>query len=95
MRVVDRVTTLPLVGTEGSLLDLRTALVEFEPPAGAVITTQLLVAAGTPAAVLDRVRAAGVPLTDPRSLAGPSTTCAPTPSAWACGCSWWSAPPPC
>ena len=70
MRVVDRVTTLPLVGTEGSLSDLRTALVEFEPPAGAVVTTQLLVAAGTPAAVLDRVRAAGVPLTDPRSLAG-------------------------
>ena len=60
----------PLVGTEGSLSDLRTALVEFEPPAGAVVTTQLLVAAGTPAAVLDRVRAAGVPLTDPRSLAG-------------------------
>jgi putative ABC transport system permease protein len=34
-----------------------------------VVTTQLLVAAGTPAPVLDRVRAAGVPLTDPRSLA--------------------------
>ncbi|WP_367303779.1 FtsX-like permease family protein [Nocardioides panacis] len=69
MRVVDRVSTLPLVGTEGSLADLPTALVEFEPPSGAVVTTQLLVAAGTPAAVLDRVRAAGVPLTDPRSLA--------------------------
>ena len=60
MRVVDRVSTLPLVGTEGSLSDLETALVEFEPPSGALVTTQLLVADGTPAAVVDRVRAPGV-----------------------------------
>jgi hypothetical protein len=68
MRVVDRVRTLPLVGTEGSLSDLETALVEFEPPAGALVTTQLLVADGTPSAVVDRVRAAGIGLSDPRSI---------------------------
>jgi putative ABC transport system permease protein len=70
MRVVDRVRTLPLVGTEGSLSDLETALVEFEPPAGALVTTQLLVADGTPSAVVDRVRAAGIGLSDPRSIDG-------------------------
>ena len=69
MRVVERVRTLPLVGTEGSLSDLETSLVEFDPPAGAVVTTQLLVAEGTPAAVLDRVRAAGITLSEPRSRA--------------------------
>jgi len=62
--------TLPLVGTEGSLSDLETALVEFEPPAGALVTTQLLVADGTPSAVVDRVRAAGIGLGDPRSIDG-------------------------
>ena len=70
MRVVDRVEALPLVGTEGSLSDLETALVEFEPPAGALVTTQLLVAEGTPASVIDAVRHQGVGLTDPQSLSG-------------------------
>jgi len=70
MRVVERVGALPLIGTEGSLSDLETALVEFEPPAGALVTTQLLVADGTPGAVVDRVRAAGIGLSDPRSLDG-------------------------
>jgi hypothetical protein len=70
MKVVDRVEALPLVGTEGSLSDLETALVEFDPPAGAVVTTQLLVAKGTPPAVLDAVRDQGIGLTDPRTLAG-------------------------
>ena len=70
MRVVDRVSTLPLVGTEGSLSDLETALVEFDPPAGAQVTTQLLVAEGTPASVIAAVRDQGVGLTDQRTLAG-------------------------
>ena len=70
MRIVARVDALPLVGDEGSLSDLETSLVEFDPPVGAVLTTQLLVAEGTPASLLDAVRAKGVQLTDPRSLAG-------------------------
>jgi predicted lysophospholipase L1 biosynthesis ABC-type transport system permease subunit len=70
MQVVDRVSTLPLVGTEGSLSDLETALVEFEPPDGALVTTQLLVAGATPAALVDRVRKAGIGLSDPHSLDG-------------------------
>jgi putative ABC transport system permease protein len=71
MRVVDRVSTLPIVGTEGSLSDLETALVEFDPPSGsAVVTTQLLVAEGTPASVIAAVRANGVVLTDEQTLAG-------------------------
>jgi hypothetical protein len=70
MRVVDRVSTLPLVGTEGSLSDLETALVEFEPPAGELVTTELLVAPGTPASVLDAVRSRGIALTDERTLTG-------------------------
>jgi putative ABC transport system permease protein len=68
MRVVDRVAALPVVGDEGSLSDLETALVEFEPPAGAVVTTELWTAPGTPASVLAAIRAAGVPLTEPTSL---------------------------
>ncbi|CAN5580087.1 hypothetical protein BH10ACT10_BH10ACT10_08560 [soil metagenome] len=70
MRVVDRVRALPLVGTEGSLSDLETALVEFDPPFGALVTTQLLVADGTPASVIAAVRAEGVALADPVSLDG-------------------------
>jgi hypothetical protein len=68
--ITSLVGTLPLVGTEGSLSDLETALVEFEPPAGALVTTQLLVADGTPSAVVDRVRAASIGLSDPRSIDG-------------------------
>ncbi len=68
MRVVDRVSALPLVGTEGSLSDLETSLVEFEPPAGALVTTELWVAPGTPASVLAAVRDHRVGLSDPRSL---------------------------
>jgi hypothetical protein len=70
MRVVDRVRTLPVIGTEGSMSDLETALVEFDPPAGAVVTTQLWAAKDTPASVLDAVRAQGITLTDGRSVAG-------------------------
>ena len=70
MRVVDRVSTLPVIGTEGSLSDLETALVEFDPPAGAVVTTQLWVAEDTPASVLDAIRAQGITLSDGRNLAG-------------------------
>jgi hypothetical protein len=69
MRIVDRVRSLPLIGTEGSLSDLETALVEFDPPPGALVTTELLVAKGTPASVLAAVRDRGVTLTDPHTLA--------------------------
>jgi putative ABC transport system permease protein len=62
-RVVGRVDALPTLGREGSLGDLQTALVEFEPPAGAVVVVELWSAADTPATVLDAVRAAGVTLT--------------------------------
>jgi putative ABC transport system permease protein len=69
MRVVDEVAALPMVGTEGSLSDLETALVEFEPPPGALVTTVLLVGDGTPASVLSRIRQQGVDLADERVLA--------------------------
>jgi hypothetical protein len=68
MRVVDRVRALPGVGDEGSLSDLETALVEFEPPVDALVTTQLWVADGAPDRVLDEIRGRGIALTDPNSL---------------------------
>ena len=63
MRVVGRVHALPGLGDEGTLADLETSLVEFEPPFGAAVLPQLWVAPGTPQSVLDRVEEAGVPLT--------------------------------
>jgi hypothetical protein len=63
VRVVARVHALPGLGDEGSLADLETSLVEFEPPYGASVLPQLWVADGTPAAMLEQVEAAGVPLT--------------------------------
>ncbi|QNN52000.1 ABC transporter permease [Nocardioides mesophilus] len=62
MRVVARTQALPGLGAEGSMADLQTSLVEFAPPAGAVVLPQLWVARGTPEAVLDAVRDQGVPL---------------------------------
>jgi hypothetical protein len=64
MRVVDRVAALPIVGTQGELADLETGLVEFEPPSGALVTTELWVGPGTPASMVDAVRNQGVALTD-------------------------------
>ena len=63
MRVVTRAHALPGLGNEGSMADLETSLVEFDPPYGASVLPQLWVAPGTPQAVLDDVAAAGVPLT--------------------------------
>jgi putative ABC transport system permease protein len=60
--VVARARALPLVGDEGMLADLGSSLVEFDPPTGAVVDTELLAADGTPPALLRQVRAAGVAL---------------------------------
>jgi putative ABC transport system permease protein len=65
MRVVERVRALPGLGDEGSLSDLETALVEFEPPLEALVTTELWVARDTPPSVLTAIRARGISLTDP------------------------------
>ena len=64
VHLVGRVRALPVLGTEGELADLATSLVEFQPPAGALVTTRLWVAEGTPASVLAAVRAKGVALSD-------------------------------
>lgn len=61
--VVARVAALPRVGTVGMMADLETSLVEFEPPAGAVLLPELWATDDTPAAMLDAVRDAGVELT--------------------------------
>lgn len=63
MEVVARAAALPLVGTQGVLADLETSLVEFEPPAGAVLLPELWASEDTPASVLAAVRDAGVELT--------------------------------
>jgi hypothetical protein len=68
MRVVERVRALPGLGDEGSLSDLETALVEFEPPVEDLVTTELWAARDTPPSVLAAIRARGIPLTDPSSL---------------------------
>jgi predicted lysophospholipase L1 biosynthesis ABC-type transport system permease subunit len=70
MRVVGRVHALPELGKVGSLSDLETSLVEYEPPPGALVTTQLWVAPHTPASVLAKIRAQGVGLSAPHRLAG-------------------------
>jgi hypothetical protein len=62
-RVVARVRSLPLLGDEGEMADLETSLVEFEPPVGAVVVTELWTTAGTPASMLAKIRDAGVELT--------------------------------
>jgi hypothetical protein len=61
--VVARVRALPRVGSVGMMADLETSLVEFEPPAGAVLLPELWATEDTPPAVLDAVRDAGVELT--------------------------------
>ena len=62
MQVVTRAHAIPGLGEEGSMADLETSLVEFDPPYGASILPQLWVAPGTPQALLDEVARAGVPL---------------------------------
>lgn len=63
MAVVAEVAALPKVGSSGAMADLETSLVEFEPPAGAVLLPELWAAADTPKAVFDEVRNRGVALT--------------------------------
>lgn len=70
MRDVRRVQVLPGLGTEGAMSDLGAALREFGSSSPAVTGTQLWVADGTPASVVDEVRAAGVTLTNERTVAG-------------------------
>jgi hypothetical protein len=68
--VVARVRALPRVGRVGMMADLETSLVEFEPPAGAVLLPELWATDDTPAAMLDAVRDAGVELTPIADLDG-------------------------
>ena len=70
MRVVDRVRALPVLGDEGELADLESSLVEFEPPAGAVVVVELWTTKDTPPAMLAKVRAAGVTLTPLGTVSG-------------------------
>ena len=67
MTVTDTTQALPMVGDNGGLSDLSTALREYGDEATNVSLTELLVAPGTPTSVLDQVRAAGVDLSDPRT----------------------------
>ena len=64
MRVTATVEALPGLGDEGAMSDLQASLVEFEPPAGLLLETQLWAAQNTPEAVLDAVRDSGVTLSD-------------------------------
>ena len=90
--VVARVRSLPRVGSVGMMADLETSLVEFEPPAGAVLLPELWATDDTP------VGRCSTPCVTPGSSSprwhpstSGSTRCATTPSAWACGCSSSSA----
>ncbi|MGH3509811.1 MAG: FtsX-like permease family protein [Nocardioidaceae bacterium] len=74
VRIVNRVTALPQLGDQGELADLSTELVEYAPPAGLVLVTQLWAKAGTPPSVFNAIRAAGVNLTPFDSLAARSST---------------------
>jgi putative ABC transport system permease protein len=67
MRLTGEAKALPLVGSNGGLSDLTAALREYGDQASEVSITELLVADGTPASVLDEVRDLGVSLTDRRS----------------------------
>jgi len=60
---------LPLVGNEGGLSDLQSALREYGDQAFSVSLTALLAAADTPESVLTQVEDAGVSLTDRRTEA--------------------------
>jgi hypothetical protein len=62
-RVAGRTAALPVLGRDGSMADLETSLVEFEPPPGAVTVVELWTAPGTPEPLLQAVRDAGITLT--------------------------------
>ena len=69
MRVAGRAGALPLVGNNGGLSDLGAALREYGNLSTDVSITQLLVAPGTPASVMQDVRKAGVDLSNVRTEA--------------------------
>ncbi len=69
MRVAGRAGALPLVGNNGGLSDLGAALREYGDLSTDVSITQLLVAPGTPASVMQEVRKAGVDLSSVRTEA--------------------------
>ena len=69
MRVAGRAGALPLVGNNGGLSDLGAALREYGNFSTDVTITQLLVAPGTPASVMQEVRKAGVDLSSVRTEA--------------------------
>jgi hypothetical protein len=63
VRVVARVNALPVMGAVGSLGDLETSLVEFQPPPDAVPVVELWTDGDTPPALLRALRKHGVGLT--------------------------------
>ena len=67
MQVAGTAKALPLVGSNGGLSDLTAALREYGDQATDVSITELLVAEGTPASMLDDVEELGVALTDRRT----------------------------
>jgi hypothetical protein len=67
MQVAGTADALPLVGSNGGLSDLTAALREYGDQATDVTITELLVADGTPTAMLDQVENLGVSLTDSRT----------------------------
>jgi len=67
MELAGRAKALPLVGSNGGLSDLTAALREYGDQATGVPVSELLVAADTPASVLQAVRELGVPLDDVRT----------------------------
>jgi hypothetical protein len=69
MRVVGRTRALPWVGRVGAVADLGTALDEYAPLFGQVVDVQLWTAPGTPPAMLNAVRDAGISLSPALNLA--------------------------
>jgi hypothetical protein len=67
MQLTGRAKALPMVGSNGGLSDLTAALREYGDQASGVTLTELLVAADTPASVLEDVGEQGVALTDRRT----------------------------
>jgi hypothetical protein len=67
MELAGRAEALPLVGSNGAVSDLGSALREYGDQSSDVTITELLVAADTPASVLAEVRKLGVPLTERRT----------------------------
>ncbi len=74
MVLAGRAKALPIVGSQGGLSDLTTALREYGDQSAEVPTTELLVADGTPRSVLDDVRRLGVSLADSRTEADELST---------------------